>query len=1163
MFLFNLSTAEFLTLFSVASAVVFTLYLLDRSRRQIKVATLRFWTAAEKPVESTRRRRITQWPSLLLQLLSIALLLLALSQLRIGSPDTSSRDHVLLLDTSSWMGATEDRVPLLTQAKTQALAYVKAIPAADRLMVIHADSVATPVTGFETDRRKIEAAIRSAKPSGAALDMRQALDAARRVQNRAAKRGGEIVFAGAGRMPRQDGAELDIPRNLRVLAVQAQPENTGIRKIGMRRSASEADLWHIFVSLRNYGRVMRTVDLAIQFGGAPIGSRSLRIAAGTEQEAAFEFRTRAAGIVEARIRSAGDSFAGDDRAVLEIPDQPAVAVTVCGAEPGLLKPLFDANAAVQASYKPAAQCQTPPQEGIVVYDRFLPSTLAKRAVLIDPPSQGSPVPLSPAPASVTLDRWVAGHPLGAGLRTHDFRIDAARVFTPGKDDVRVAESSAGPVIVARPGLVAFGFHPMRSALRFELATPLLFANILRWLAPEGFHASEVYASPVGSVSVTLDAEPDGQPVEVSEDGVALPYSLGGKMLRFYSSKPGTVRVRAGGREQIHSLTLPDVPDAVWEIPAGARRGVPRARDLGSSSRDIWYWLALLGGIGLLAEWLLFSPTGRRVATQVSSKASFLAAAALAMASVLGAQTAAPGFDTILARELEADLHFLASDAMRGRLTGTAENLMSALWVESRFKRMGLAPVGGSSLQQRFNLTWAELAKGNRLVGRSGGAANKPAVLDGFMPLFFAPDARATGRVTFAGFGISAPDLRWNDFGAAVSGRVVLLLEGEPGANDPKSIFDGVVTSVHADPMRKAIHAQSLGAIAVLFVDPGQRGGASSRFANTARSYWPTTPPHLKRYAITSWAEELKIPVASVSPAFASYLLRQHDLKKLAREAEKGGAAPVALDSEVEVETRVTRHVIDDLNIVGMIPGADPNLKDEAVIVSAHYDHNGAEGSQIYNGADDNGSGTVALIEIAEAYAAASARGQKPKRTVIFAAWGSEERCCGPLLGAWAWIRNPSWPMEKTVAVLNMDMIGRSEEVPDGGGGRFRGLPLQTAASNAHAVNVIGTSYSSDMRSAVMEANRPVDMTLRFRYDNNASNLLRRSDHWVFLQNGVPSLWFHTGLHPDYHTAFDRPEKIDYAKMERVARLVHQMSWNLANAAGRPAMIKPRPVPPPD
>lgn len=219
---------------------------------------------------------------------------------------------------------------------------------------------------------------------------------------------------------------------------------------------------------------------------------------------------------------------------------------------------------------------------------------------------------------------------------------------------------------------------------------------------------------------------------------------------------------------------------------------------------------------------------------------------------------------------------------------------------------------------------------------------------------------------------------------------------------------------------------------------------------------------------------------------------------------------------------------------------------------AHYDHDGADGARVFNGADDDGSGTVALLEIAEAYALAARNGERPKRSVLFAAWNSEER---GLLGAWAYAENPLVPLERTVATLNMDMIGRNEEVRLGGGRRFRGLELQTAESNKNAVNIMGYSYSADLKRAVEEANRGSELQLKMRYDNNPSNLLRRSDQWPFLQKAVPSLFFHTGLHPDYHTEFDVPERIEYAKLERIACLVHQMSWDLANNESRPGFDK--------
>jgi hypothetical protein len=132
----------------------------------------------------------------------------------------------------------------------------------------------------------------------------------------------------------------------------------------------------------------------------------------------------------------------------------------------------------------------------------------------------------------------------------------------------------------------------------------------------------------------------------------------------------------------------------------------------------------------------------------------------------------------------------------------------------------------------------------------------------------------------------------------------------------------------------------------------------------------------------------------------------------------------------------------------------------------------------------------------------------------------------------------------------MDMIGRNEEVQVGAGTRFRGLEVQTAQSNENAINIIATTRSAFMKSEVERANQGIGLELKLRYDNNTSNLMRRSDHWPFLQNGVPALWFHTGLHPDYHTEYDRPEKINYVKMEKIARLVYQMSWNLAQHEGR-------------
>ena len=525
----------------------------------------------------------------------------------------------------------------------------------------------------------------------------------------------------------------------------------------------------------------------------------------------------------------------------------------------------------------------------------------------------------------------------------------------------------------------------------------------------------------------------------------------------------------------------------------------------------------------------------------------------------------PAIESIRRDELKADLYFLASDAMRGRLTGTAEYKLAAEWIASRYARLGLQPLAlDGSYFHRFDLIQSRLAEGNRLAISRGTEARQIAKQGSdFYPLIFSADAEARGRVRFAGFGIHAPRLKWDDYaGHTVKGSIVMILEGEPAPDDPKSPFDGLVTSEYANNLRKTLDAQDQGATAVLIVNARIPDSRMRSFATTAAAYWPAKAPHLERYTLAAYANRIHIPAVQISPAIAEHILGR-ELEPLFKDAAQR-PVPSFLESAfiLELATALNRTVEEDRSVVAKIEGSDPTLKNEAVLISAHYDHNGAEGNVIYNGADDNASGTVAVLDIAEAYSAAARQGQRPRRTIIFAVWGSEERCCGPLLGSWAWIEQPLWPLDKTVASLNMDMIGRSEEVPEGAGARFKGLKVQTASSNANSVHVMGSSYSPELAEAIRKSNHEIDLTLRMDYDNNASNLLRRSDHWPFLQRGVPAVFFHTGLHPDYHTQFDRPEKIDYPKVERVARLVYQASWDLAQADSRPGTPEVRQIPPP-
>ena len=527
---------------------------------------------------------------------------------------------------------------------------------------------------------------------------------------------------------------------------------------------------------------------------------------------------------------------------------------------------------------------------------------------------------------------------------------------------------------------------------------------------------------------------------------------------------------------------------------------------------------------------------------------------LFVAAAVAAATLAPQNDSIRQDDLRADLFFLAGDSLRGRLTDTEENRAAADFIRSRFERMGLKPAApNNSYFQAYNLMTATLGDGNALdIIVADGASRHLRSGQDFYPQRISASGRATGDVVFAGFGITAPRLQYDDYNGDVRGRIVLALDHEPGERDPNSPFDGVVTSEWSTLWRKVLAAQQKGARAVLFVSDVHNHPGAANFEAAARNVWPETPPRILIYTLAAWADRIHIPVAQISPALAASLVAGtgKSLEELSRSAETvRGFAPLPLPgARVDLHTAVDRHIVPDRNVVALVDGSDAQLKNEWVIVSAHFDHNGADATQIFNGADDNGSGAVALIEIAEAYALAAKDGHRPKRSVLFAAWNSEER---GLLGAWAYTEQPLAPLSNVAAVLNMDMVGRNEEVPVGGGPRFNGLEVQTAESNANAVNVMGFSRAPSVASVVDRANAAIGLELKKRYDNNASQLVRRSDQWPFLQSGVPALGFMTGLHPDYHTQYDRPEKIKYAKLEKIARLIHQASWEIANADLRP------------
>lgn len=608
----NLGLGELLGLIGVVSAGVTALYLLDRSRRRHVVATLRFWMPAGSRTDLKHRRCIQQPWSLLLQILSLILLLTAIAGPTFGVFDGPGRDHVVILDTSSWMGSLIAQGTAMDQAKANARAYVRALPSRDRVMVLRADAVATPATSFELDRAIIENAIQQSQPGASGLNLSQAFDFAQRAQSLQPQSPGEIVFIGAGRVNADEATLSRYPSNLRVIPTALPDDNVGLRKVSLRRSPTSPDTWDIFVAVHNYGTRPRTVDLGLQYSQAPAGSRRLTLAAGASEQAAFTYKEKIGGWLEARL-NVRDSFPQDDRAVVEVPAQALLHAIVYSNDPQL-RPLFAANPALETEFRSTAQYDASAKADLIVLDGFAPPEApSANTIWIAPPASGSAIPVRGTATNAPLDKWNQDSTAGAGLYTRDAVLESATTFSPAKDDIVVAtvnvSGASVPVVVARDGpikQIAIGFHPARGSMKYQLATPLLLANSIRWMAPGISRRPELEAGTVGMTTVAVEKDTNSAEVKVlDESGNELPFNISDGQLRFFSGAPGNVRVQLRDRELLYSLSLPDLPEAVWKTPENVAKGIPRASISDTSVTEIWPWLAVLGALGLLADWILF------------------------------------------------------------------------------------------------------------------------------------------------------------------------------------------------------------------------------------------------------------------------------------------------------------------------------------------------------------------------------------------------------------------------------------------------------------------------------------------------------------------------------------------------------------------------------
>jgi Ca-activated chloride channel family protein len=628
----NLTILEFLAVLLPVASVMVALYFYDRSRKRRMVSTLRFWPQRPDPPMVTRRRKLQQPLSLLLQLLALLLLLLAIADFRFGGDAGSARHHVILLETSAWMRATTatggDRT-LMDIARDRARAYLRAIPANEPVMLVRTDGNPSPATVFTSDRDELEQAIEDSEPGWTATDLDSALEVAASAldlglasNDGAPPSAGEVAYIGSGRVITADNAGAGV-QHFRFIDLGADVADLGITHFAARRLPEDPSRWEVVVEVRNDSAEQQPLQVDFTFEKRPLGNKTATLGPGEAREFNFRIRTQQAGRLEARLDSE-DSFPANNHAGIHLTPFKAREINVYSARPRSLGRLLTSNLRLDAKFlAPAAFQSVLEQPGIVILDGFVPERDSDApTVYIDPPPARSPLPVSRVVRNVPIVGWAADHPLARGLRSRDIVPSRASVFEPSPGDVVIAESEAGPVIVARSQngrkQVFFGFQPTAGDLENQLLTPLLFANTVSWLAPDVFQSTELATRAPGLVEVEVGDEPEQSIAVTSPENPNLPWVLRDGRLRFFAGSPGTVRVRTPSLDTQLALDLPQVAPAGWTPPEDALRGVPPPSASGSPDGiPLWPWLALAALICLAAEWTIFGRATRAGISPVS------------------------------------------------------------------------------------------------------------------------------------------------------------------------------------------------------------------------------------------------------------------------------------------------------------------------------------------------------------------------------------------------------------------------------------------------------------------------------------------------------------------------------------------------------------------
>lgn len=511
---------------------------------------------------------------------------------------------------------------------------------------------------------------------------------------------------------------------------------------------------------------------------------------------------------------------------------------------------------------------------------------------------------------------------------------------------------------------------------------------------------------------------------------------------------------------------------------------------------------------------------------------------------------APNFgnvNAVTAKQLKEYLTFIASDELEGRDTPSRGLDIAAMYIAQHLASWGLKPAGDSgSYFQKFPLTLEKVvARDTRLdIGGQSYEYGKD-----FLTSITAASFK-DAPVVFAGYGWVIKSKNIDAFkGIDVKGKVVVV------ANSlPKGItFNDLKGPPGGDWMSPAFYAQANGAKAVINIP------TFGNLINWESSRWNQSDKGSVSYG--SQPTLINIPTITVSPRMLSTLFFGEKatatvLFNKTQTLDEHTAFDLKPEKRISLNVAATKETIHTQNVVGILEGSDPVLKNEYVAIGAHYDHVGmnpfAPGpDKIWNGADDDGSGTVSVLNIAEAFAKGA---QKPKRSILFIWHAGEEK---GLWGSDYYTNNPTVPITSIITGLNIDMIGRYQAPGEENHPQNKRLP------KPHEVFTIGSKMMStelgELSDSVNKSFLNLNYNLTYDGPDHPDQFFYRSDHFNYAKKGIPIIFYMDGDHADYHQVTDSVEKINFEQMEKVARTIMATGWTLANAPTRPKVDKPLPA----